>query len=218
MAIYNGTQKINMSGIDKVYVGSQLVYQKQLPPSWHTLWDIAEQPYYDEIGSSGLGGDFSNVKVIRAAGINAAKTERTWNYFNKVTSKIVSVTPTLTNWNPNSNIYKISGYVYINKYSTTEGSGTFYYRDADNKLVSQKVPSSSNYKSFEIPNIELSCTPGSAYDYWLMEAYVTFRAHSSDDYLYIDTNGNLIVATSPSATYDGYAETFFAITKIEQYY
>lgn len=28
MAIYNGTQKINMSGIDKVYVGNTLVYQK----------------------------------------------------------------------------------------------------------------------------------------------------------------------------------------------
>ena len=28
MAIYNGTQKIDMSGVDKVYVGSQLVYQK----------------------------------------------------------------------------------------------------------------------------------------------------------------------------------------------
>ena len=39
MAIYNGTQKINMSGIDKVYVGSQLVYQKQLPPSWHTIFE-----------------------------------------------------------------------------------------------------------------------------------------------------------------------------------
>lgn len=38
MAIYNGTQKINMSGIGKVYVGSQLVYQKQLPPEWHTIY------------------------------------------------------------------------------------------------------------------------------------------------------------------------------------
>ena len=28
MAIYNGTQKIDMSGVDKVYVGTQLVYQK----------------------------------------------------------------------------------------------------------------------------------------------------------------------------------------------
>lgn len=28
MAIYNGTQKVDLSGIDKVYVGSQLVYQK----------------------------------------------------------------------------------------------------------------------------------------------------------------------------------------------
>ena len=31
MAIYNGTQKINMSGVDKVYVGTQLVYQKITP-------------------------------------------------------------------------------------------------------------------------------------------------------------------------------------------
>ena len=29
MAIYNGTQNVNISGIGKVYVGSQLVYQKQ---------------------------------------------------------------------------------------------------------------------------------------------------------------------------------------------
>ena len=28
MAIYNGTQKIDVSGVDKVYVGTQLVYQK----------------------------------------------------------------------------------------------------------------------------------------------------------------------------------------------
>lgn len=28
MAIYNGTQKVDISGVDKVYVGSQLVYQK----------------------------------------------------------------------------------------------------------------------------------------------------------------------------------------------
>lgn len=28
MAIYNGTQKVSVSGIDKVYVGTQLVYQK----------------------------------------------------------------------------------------------------------------------------------------------------------------------------------------------
>lgn len=31
MAIYNGTQKIDMTGIDKVYVGIQLVYQKSSP-------------------------------------------------------------------------------------------------------------------------------------------------------------------------------------------
>lgn len=29
MAIYNGTQKVSMSGIDKIYVGTTLVYQKQ---------------------------------------------------------------------------------------------------------------------------------------------------------------------------------------------
>lgn len=34
MAIYNGTQKINMSGVDKVYVGTQLVYQKTTDPEW----------------------------------------------------------------------------------------------------------------------------------------------------------------------------------------
>ena len=31
MAIYIGTQKIDVSGVDKVYVGTQLVYQKQAP-------------------------------------------------------------------------------------------------------------------------------------------------------------------------------------------
>lgn len=31
MAIYNGTQKIDVSGVDKVYVGTQLVYQKTQP-------------------------------------------------------------------------------------------------------------------------------------------------------------------------------------------
>ena len=31
MPIYNGTQKISMSGIDKVYVGTTLVYQKTPP-------------------------------------------------------------------------------------------------------------------------------------------------------------------------------------------
>ena len=35
MAIYNGTQNVNISGIGKVYVGSQLVYQKQ---DWHTIY------------------------------------------------------------------------------------------------------------------------------------------------------------------------------------
>ena len=38
MAIYIGTNKVNMSGIDKVYVGSQLVYQK-VKPEWHTVWN-----------------------------------------------------------------------------------------------------------------------------------------------------------------------------------
>lgn len=31
MAIYNGTQKINVSGVDKIYVGTQLVYQNTPP-------------------------------------------------------------------------------------------------------------------------------------------------------------------------------------------
>ena len=39
MAIYIGTNKVNMSGIDKVYVGSKLVYQKVQPGQWHTVWD-----------------------------------------------------------------------------------------------------------------------------------------------------------------------------------
>ena len=38
MAIYIGTNKVNMSGIDKIYVGSQLVYQK-VQPEWHTVWN-----------------------------------------------------------------------------------------------------------------------------------------------------------------------------------
>ena len=38
MAIYNGTNKVNMSGISKVYVGSQLVYQK-VKQEWHTVWN-----------------------------------------------------------------------------------------------------------------------------------------------------------------------------------
>lgn len=31
MPIYNGTQKIKMSGIDKIYVGTTLVYQGGAP-------------------------------------------------------------------------------------------------------------------------------------------------------------------------------------------
>ena len=31
MAIYIGTQKIDVSGVDKVYVGTQLVYQQSVP-------------------------------------------------------------------------------------------------------------------------------------------------------------------------------------------
>ena len=37
MAIYNGSQKINMPGIAKVYVGSTLVYQKQTPTLYRKL-------------------------------------------------------------------------------------------------------------------------------------------------------------------------------------
>ena len=36
---YNGTNKVNISGIDKIYVGSQLVYQKVKPKEWHTVWE-----------------------------------------------------------------------------------------------------------------------------------------------------------------------------------
>lgn len=39
MAIYIGTQKIDVSGVDKVYVGTQLVYQKAPQPQWHTEWE-----------------------------------------------------------------------------------------------------------------------------------------------------------------------------------
>ena len=35
MAIYNGNQKIDVSGVDKVYVGTQLVYQNA---GWRELW------------------------------------------------------------------------------------------------------------------------------------------------------------------------------------
>lgn len=39
MSIYNGNQKINMSGIDKVYVGNTLVYQKSEPlRQWQVSW------------------------------------------------------------------------------------------------------------------------------------------------------------------------------------
>lgn len=38
MAIYNGTQKIDMSGVAKVYVGTQLVYQKAPQKTWVTLF------------------------------------------------------------------------------------------------------------------------------------------------------------------------------------
>lgn len=36
MAIYNGTQKVKPSGVSKVYVGSQLVYQGK---GWHTIYE-----------------------------------------------------------------------------------------------------------------------------------------------------------------------------------
>lgn len=38
MALYVGTNKVNPSGIGKVYVGTNLVYQAAPVGTWHTIW------------------------------------------------------------------------------------------------------------------------------------------------------------------------------------
>lgn len=37
MPIYNGSQKVSFPGIEKIYVGNDLVYQKQAPSAYRQL-------------------------------------------------------------------------------------------------------------------------------------------------------------------------------------
>lgn len=83
MAIYIGTQKINVSGVDKVYVGSQLVYQASVGPiildyitiSGQTtnfnlndtfLFDGTVTAHY----SNGTTADVTNSSVIDSSQVN----------------------------------------------------------------------------------------------------------------------------------------------------
>lgn len=51
MAVYNGTQKVKLSGISKIYNGTQLVYQKD-QPQWHTIYSGTADLYVANNGTS----------------------------------------------------------------------------------------------------------------------------------------------------------------------
>lgn len=68
MPIYVGNTKIDPSGIEKVYVGSQLVYQKQTA-QWHTVWSGSQN--FGAYWTSSSGVKFGNSAIVSSSDLRA---------------------------------------------------------------------------------------------------------------------------------------------------
>ena len=140
MAIYNGTQKINVSGVDKIYVGTQLVYQKG--PSWKNVWHNEASTIISIITNTTASAqtsysgattnlDFINnkykVKLAKVDGIvtvynnqSASSTRTTTiSVYNTGTSVADSTTATITGSGTTSTTFSLSAQDY-----EVEGYGT----------------------------------------------------------------------------------------------
>lgn len=78
MAIYNGTQKIDMSGVAKVYVGTQLVYQKTVDPEWIEQYSSTNSTYGGRYISFDNGTNWTKVTSSSDPYYLRAYSQRIW--------------------------------------------------------------------------------------------------------------------------------------------
>lgn len=189
MAIYNGTQKINMSGIDKVYVGSQLVYQKQLPPEWHTIYigsstatSSATLNYVNSNGSTGFVS--KNPFVTLTNTTNPIKLRLTIKYANHP-------------YNYGSSYADENYYIYYNNHMVTAN-------DINTHTITITLD--------DIDPVEISVY---AKELFNINSYLQSKGSIRTTNLSLGTSFQLYVGVLNA---ESYAYSEFWITKVEQYY
>lgn len=118
MAIYNGTQKVSMSGIDKVYVGTQLVYQNT-PPVLESI-TLSGQTTSRNRGQSFVFGGTVTAHYSNSSTANVT-SQTTFSGYNMNTAGTYTVTAKYTE----NGVTKTATYqLTVNKIWTTVFSGT----------------------------------------------------------------------------------------------
>lgn len=121
MAIYNGTQKVDLSGIDKVYVGSQLVYQKitkQVVSIDVTTWNGSTSLLGAKFWAQNQYSAFEFPGVITATyDDNTTEDVTSECVFTNLQSEVLN-TNTTGNWTVFISYTYNGSSVYINDYAT----------------------------------------------------------------------------------------------------
>ncbi len=173
MAIYNGTQKVKLSGIAKVYVGNQLVYQKVVP-QWHTIWEGNKTITAKSKTISGTSDNFCQtaadtgnspqIRITYTTLSGAASSPAVIKYFNNSTSTTPNTTtkpasPVTITLDSAATVYALG----VNSLTSYVGSNSVFLVKTNNGTSSCYLslkgeyianPSVSNISKMEITKIE----------------------------------------------------------------
>lgn len=197
MPIYVGTQKIDVSGMDKIYVGTQLVYQKNTPNILDSITLSGQTTSLNRGASFSFGG---TVTAHYTNGNTANVTSSTtFSGYNMSTAGTYTVTASYTE----DGITKTATYqLTVNKAWTTIWSGNKSLTWANNTYTSATKPSAVSIGTFATLKTMLTTAHNIRITFSMNTAWGDGNANSKPGYIINSTNTLARTTTSkPSSPY-----------------